>query len=109
MKDTFPFEPSIIAKALSEHIHTGPFSLRNSDATSVLEFLYIAYTDVQDQDPKEIRQGFMDLDKHLSKFSLEENNEAFGIVCKLCDAFEKRAFIDAILIGAYLMMELQGK
>ena len=58
---------------------------------------------------KEIDQGFIDLDRHLSKFSLEENNETFGIVCKLCDAYEKRAFMDAIQIGVYLMMELQGK
>ena len=109
MENTFPFEPATIAKAFSEHIHTGAFSLKSSDAASVLEFLYIAYADVQDRDPKEIDQGFIDLDRHLSKFSLEENNETFGIVCKLCDAYEKRAFMDAIQIGAYLMMELQGK
>lgn len=109
MENMFPFEPATIAKTFSEHIHSGAFSLKNSDATSVLEFLYIAYTDVQGRDPKEIDQGFLDLDSHLSKFSLEENNETFGIVCKLCDAYEKRAFMDAIQIGAYLMMELPGK
>ena len=109
MDNTIHYDIPTIAKTFSEHIHTEPFSLRNSDAASVLEFLYIAYTDVQDQDPEEISHGFMDLDKHLSKFSLEENNEAFGIVCKLCNAYEKRAFMDAIQIGAYLMMELQGK
>jgi hypothetical protein len=69
----------------------------------------MAYADVQDRDPKEIDQGFLDLDTHLSKFSLEANNETFGIVCKLCEAYEKRAFIDAIQIGAYLMIELQAQ
>ena len=107
MDTTFPYKPAKIAKAFSERIHSGVFSLKNSDATSVLEFLYMAYADVQSRDPKEIDQGFLDLDTHLSKFSLEENNETFGIVCKLCDAYEKRAFMDAIQIGAYLMIELQ--
>ena len=61
------------------------------------------------RDPKEIDQGFINLENHLSKaVSLEENNEIFSIVCRLCDAYEKRAFLDAIQIGAYLMLELQA-
>jgi hypothetical protein len=110
MDISFPFQPANVAKAFSERIRTGCFSFKNTDAASVLEFLYTAYADVQDRDPKEIDQGFISLDNHLSKsVSLDENNEIFGIVCSLCDAYEKRAFIDAIQIGAYLMLELQGK
>ena len=109
MDTIFPYKPAKIAKDFSQRIHSGVFSLKNSDAESVLEFLYMAYADVQGRDPKEIDQGFLDLDTHLSKFSLDENNETFSIVCKLCDAYEKRAFMDAIQIGAYLMMELQAQ
>ena len=108
MDNTIPFHPATIAKTFSEHIHSGTFGLKESDASSVLEFLYRAYADIQGRDPKEIDQGFMDLDTHLSKFSFDENNEVFAIVCTLCDAYEKRAFMDAIQIGAYLIMELQG-
>lgn len=106
MDVNFPYEPVTIAKAFYDRIHSGSFCLKNSDATSVLELLYIAYTDVQSRDLKEIEQGFVDLDAHLSKFSLDENNEVFGIVCRLCDAYEKCALFDAIQIGAYLMLEL---
>lgn len=109
MKNTFPYQPATIAKAFSERIYSGAFDLKNCDASSVVELLYMAYTDIQSRDPKEIDQGFIDLDTHLSKFSLEENNEVFGIVCKLCDAYEKRAFMDAFQIGAHLMLELQEK
>ena len=109
MDTIFPYKPSKIATAFSVRIHSGVFSLKNSDAKSVLEFLYAAYTDVQGRDPKEIDQGFIELENHLSKaVSLEENNEIFSIVCGLCSAYEKRAFIDAIQIGAYLMLELQS-
>ena len=109
MDNTVPYKPSTIAKAFSEHIHSGVFSLKNTEAASVLEFLYIAYTDIQGRDPKEIDQGFVDLDNHLEGVSLDENNTIFSIVCDLCNAYEKRAFMDAIQIGAYLMLELQGK
>ena len=109
METTFPYQPAKITNDFSNCIHTGSFGLQNSDATSVLEFLYMAYTDVQGRDPKEIDQGFINLENHLSKaVSLEENNEIFSIVCSLCDAYEKRAFLDAIQIGAYLMLELQA-
>ena len=110
METTFPYQPAKIAKDFSDRIHAGGVCLKNSDADSVLAFLHMAYADVQDRDPKEIDQGFIELDNHLSKaVSLEENNEIFSIVCRLCDAYEKRAFIDAIQIGAYLMLELQAK
>lgn len=109
METTFPYQPAKIAKDFSDRIHAGSFALKNTDAGSVLEFLYMAYTDVQGRDPKEIDQGFINLENHLSKaVGLEENNEIFSIICGLCDAYEKRAFLDAIQIGAYLMLELQA-
>lgn len=109
METTFHYQPAKIAKDFSDRIHAGSFGLKESDAASVLEFLYIAYADVQGRDPREIDQGFINLENHLSKaVSLEENNKIFGIVCGLCDGYEKRAFIDAIQIGAYLMLELQS-
>lgn len=109
MESTFSYQPATIAKTFYEKIRAGSFALKNTDAASVLEFLYIAYTDVQGRDPKEIDEGFITLDNHLSNVvSLEENNEIFRIVCSLCDAYEKRAFTDAIQIGAHLILELQS-
>ena len=108
MDITFPYKPNTIAKTLYEYIPSGVFCLKNTDAASVLEFLYIAYTDVQGRDPEEIDQGFIDLDDHLEGIDLEKNNEIFATVCRLCSAYEKRAFMDAIQIGASLMLELQG-
>lgn len=109
MDIALPYQPAKIAKAISEHIHSGVFSLKNSNAASVLDFLYTAYADVQGSDPKEIEQGFMELDKHLEGMGLEENNAIFAVVCSLCNAYEKRAFMDAMQIGASLVLELQDK
>ena len=107
MDNTIHYDIPTIAKAFSEHIHTDVPVVTNSDAASVLEFLYIAYTEVQDCDPPDINEGFKKLGVHLEQLPLNENNAIFSIVCELCDAYEKRAFMDALRLGAYLTLELQ--
>ena len=107
MDNTIHYDIPTIAKAFSEHIHTGAFGFRNSDAASVIEFLYIAYTEIQEADTPHINEGFKRLGDHLEQLPLDENNTIFSIVCELCDAYEKRAFMDAVRLGAYLALELQ--
>lgn len=95
-----------IAEAFIRHIDGRSFDFKDDRAASVLEFLYVAYTEIQGRDPVEIDEGFLALDKCLESMTLEENNAIFAVVCDLCDAYEKRAFIDAVQIGAHLMLEL---
>lgn len=108
MDTTMPQSSTTLANALSARIYSCIRGLKDSESDSVLEFLYTAYADEQGQDPQEIKQYFVDLDNHLKDLSLEENNEIFAIVCSICTAYEKRAFLDAIQIGACLVLELQG-
>ena len=108
MGTTIPHQSATLATALSARIYSCIRGLKDADANSVLAFLYSAYADEQGQDPQEIKQHFVDLDNHLKGLSLEENNEIFAIVCSICTAYEKRAFLDAIQIGACLVLELQG-
>lgn len=98
-----------VAQLFSQYIHTHPFHLSGTDAESVLELLYITYTETLGRDPEEIRQSFEKLGTHLERLPLDENNAIFSIVCELCNAYEKRAFIDAVKLGAYLVTELQEK
>ena len=109
MNDTIPHNLSKLAQLISQHIHTHPFQLAGTDAASVLELLYITYTETLDRDPEDIRQSFEKLGAYLEELPLDENNAIFAIVCELCNACEKRAFMDAIKLGAYLMTELQDK
>ena len=98
-----------IPPQLHEYISNHPFQLPGANTASVLELLYVAYADNLGRDPQEIEQGFLRLGEHLEPLPLDENNTIFAIVCELCNAYEKRAFMDAIQLGAYLMLELQGK
>lgn len=108
MGTNIPQQSASIAKAFSARIYSCVRGLNDSDSDSVLEFLYTAYADEQGQDPQELKQHFVALDDHLQILSLEENNEIFSIVCSICSAYEKRAFLDGIQVGASLMLELQG-
>ena len=107
MDNTIPHSLPKVAQLFSQHIHTHPFQLCGTDAASVLELLYITYTETLGSDPEEIRQGFEKLGAHLERLPLDENNAIFAIICDLCNAYEKRAFLDAIKLGTYLITELQ--
>ena len=109
MDNTIPHSLPKVAQLLSQHIHAQPFHLDGTDTASVLEWLYLCYTESQERDPPEIDQIFRRLDTHLEQLPLDENNAIFSIICDLCNAYEKRAFMDAIKLGAYLMTELQEK
>ena len=108
MDNTIPHHSTTIANTLSARIYSCIRSLKDSDSDSVLEFLYAAYADEQGQDPQELKQYFVALDDHLHVLSFEENNEIFSIVCSICSAYEKRAFLDGMQVGACLVLELQG-
>lgn len=109
MNDTIHTSLPKVAQLFSQHIHTHPFHLDSTDAASVLELLYITYAETLGRDPEEIIQSFEKSGAHLEQLPLDENNAIFAIVCELCNAYEKRAFMDAIKLGAYLMSELQEK
>lgn len=108
MDTTMPHQTATIATALSSRIYSGIRGLQSTEDNGVLEFLHTAYADVQGQDSEELKQYFVDLDNHLKSLSLEKNNEIFNIVCSLCSAYEKRAFLDGIRVGTCLVLELQG-
>ena len=74
---------------------------------SAIEFLYVSYSEISRSDPEDITQGFADLDRFLDGMSFEESTEVFTNICRLCLAYEKRAFLDGLYLGAQLMLELQ--
>lgn len=98
-----------IAQRFRERIANRDYDFKDDRVSSVLDFLYVAYIESKERDPKEISQGFIDLDKYMEGLSLDENNAIFCLVCNLCDLYEKRAFKDGLQLGAYLALELQGK
>ena len=83
------------------------FDSGDPDCKTVLDQLYRAYAESHENDPPGIWDGFKELDALLGHLPLDDNNAVFNLCCRLCTAYEQKAFLDGIHYGAQLMMELK--
>ena len=95
-----------IVHRLKAYIDTHPFNPGDSDCETVLDQLYQAYAESHESDPPEISDGFKELEEFLCLLSLEDNNAVFNLFCRLCSAYEHKAFIDGLQYGAHLIKDL---
>ena len=98
-----------IADRLNTYIESHPFDSGDSDCETVLDQLYQAYAESHELDPPEIGDGFKELEEFLHTLPLDDNNAVFILCCRLCSAYERKAFRDGILYGAHLISEIKGK
>lgn len=96
-----------IAKRLNAYITAHPFDSGDSNCETVLEQLYQAYAESRESDPPEIGEGFKELEDFLCALPLEDNNTVFNLCCRLCSAYERKAFLDGLQYGAHLLQELK--
>ena len=94
------------AEALNAYTHNHPFDAGNGDAETVLDQLYQAYCESQKSDQPEISEGFKELESFLESLPLDDNNAVFNLCCRLCTAYERKAFRHGLLYGAHLLLEL---
>ena len=97
-----------IVQWLKAYIDTHPIDLGDSDCETVLDQLYQAYAESHESDPSEISEGFKELEEFLCILPLENNNAVFSLCCRLCSAYERKAFLDGLQYGAHLMTEING-
>ena len=88
------------------YIETRPLDTGDEEHPTVLDQLYQAYAESHESDPPQIRDGFKELEKFLCSLPLDDNNAVFNLTCRLCSAYEEKAFHDRIMYGAYLTREL---
>ena len=95
-----------IINQLKTYIETHLFDPGDSDCETVLDQLYQAYAESHESDPTEISNGFKELEEYLCNLPLEDNNAVVNLCCRLCSAYEHKAFIDGLQYGAHLISEL---
>ena len=95
-----------IAKRLDAHMDKHPIDLGDTDCETILDQLYQAYAESHESDPPEIRDSFKELEEFLCNLPLEDNNAVFNLCCRLCSAYEHKAFLDGLQYGAHLIAEL---
>ena len=96
-----------IANRLNAYIQSHPFDAGDSGCETVLDQLYQSYAESHESDPAEIGGGFKELEEFLHTLPLDDNNAVFNLCCRLCSAYEHKAFIDGLQYGAHLMVELK--
>lgn len=97
-----------VINQLKTYIEAHPFDSGDSDYETVLDQLYQAYAESHESDPPEIGEGFKELEEFLCEIPLEDNNTVFNLCCRLCSAYEHKAFIDGLQYGAHLMLEINS-
>ena len=96
-----------IAEALKAYTQNHPFNSGSDDCVTVLDQLYQAYAASHECDPTEISDGFKELEEFLCILPVKDNNAVFNLCCRLCSAYERKAFLDGLQYGAHLINELQ--
>ena len=94
------------SEALRKYIDAHPFDGGDSECETVLDQLYQAYAESHESDPPEIGDGFKELEEFLRNLPLDDNNAVFNLCCRLCSAYECKAFRDGLQCGAELILEL---
>ena len=94
------------AEALKSYTRDHPFDAGNGDSETVLDQLYHTYAESHESDPPEISEGFKKLECFLETFPLDDNNAVFNLCCRLCTAYEHKAFRHGLQYGAHLISEL---
>ena len=95
-----------IPEAMKAYLETHPLDSGSDDCATVLDQIYLAYANSHESDPPEIRDGFADLEVFLKGLPLSDNNAVCNICCRLCAAYERKAFIEGLQYGAHLIQEL---
>ena len=96
-----------IPEAMKAYLETHPFDPGDDDCVTVLDQLYLAYANAHESDPLEIRKGFEELEELLHILPLSDNNAVCDLCCRLCGAYERKAFLDGLQYGAHLILELR--
>ena len=84
------------AEALNGYTRDHPFDAGNDDSETVLDQLYQAYVESHESDPPEISEGFKEPKCFLESPPLSDNNAVFNLCCRLCTAYEHKAFLDGL-------------
>ena len=96
-----------LLELLKRYAESHSFDTGDPDNPAVLDQLFCAYQDSHETDPPEIKDGFKELDTYLRQLSLDDNNAVWNLCCRICTAYEHKAFIDGFRYGFQLNSELK--
>lgn len=97
---------AISFESLKHYVETHAPNLGEVDADTVLEMLYDHYKEFHTYENGSIKEGFKTLYHRLEYLPLKELDKVIYVVCDLCIAHERAAFVEGTKVGVHLGMEL---
>ena len=94
-------------RMLSDELTTQPLEFRDWDTNSMLEFLFLCYTEDHPLDSEAVFRCWRKLGPVFDGLPMGESNELFSNVSELCTAYEILAFTEGVKVGAALEWEIQ--
>ena len=88
------------------YLENQTFDSGDPDCKTVPDQLYRAYAESHENDPPGIREGFKELENYLEVLPLDDNNAVFNLCCRICVAYERKAFIDGFHYGSQFIKEI---
>lgn len=77
------------------------------DDFSILRFLWQSYSCFNPTDDGQIKKCNDALSPIYQELSLNNADALTYLICDLCTAYQRAAFLDGILVGAHLVKELE--
>lgn len=98
---------SILA-SVKEHLEQHPVDYQGQ-VDSLLELIYMAYTEYNSVETPELKAGISEAEKELRSLAdTESERERYmNAVYRMCAVYEKIAYIEGMKTGARLVMELE--
>ena len=93
-------------RVLRKAIDQDPPNLGDSNTTSALEMLYVAYAENKECETPECNAALLALDAMLSDFPVVISNAILEKVCPICDCYERSGFIEGFKLGVHMAGEL---
>ena len=88
------------------YLENHTFDSGDPDCKTVLDQLYRACTESHEDDPPGIRESFTKLESFLEALPMDDNNAVFNLCCRICVAYEHKAFIDGFHYGVQFIQEI---
>ena len=109
MKDSLKL-PEVVPflEALCKHVADYAPSYGDWNAQSLLQMLYVAFSQYNRFKTDDVKSGFADLYDLLKSLSLKSLDAVVDAACELCRSYEQAGLTEGVKIGVRLCDELRN-
>lgn len=94
------------SEAFQKYIRDHPVNYGGVNIDSLMEMFFWCYWESNPMETEEIKGLFREVDKLSPEAAEHTRDDLFNLVCQLCLAHEKNAFLEGFRAGGQWMLEM---